>query len=59
MTRDIEFDQIYADGALTHWRAHYDQRTDMLVRGVWTGACDGTFAALRSTPPRKGTPGAL
>ena len=59
VSREIEFDQIYGDGAVTHWRAHYNQHTDTLVRGVWTGACDGTFTGVRSTPAKKGIPGAL
>ena len=47
MTQEINFDQVYSDGEVTHWRALYDHRTDAMVNGVWTGACDGTFTGVR------------
>lgn len=59
VTREMKFDQVYSDGAVTHWRGFYDQRADALVNGVWTGACDGTFLGTRCTPAKEGTADAL
>ena len=44
----LVFDQVYTDGAVTHWRAEYDRETDALVRGMWTGACNGSFGGVRT-----------
>ena len=43
----VAFDQMYADGAITHWAARYDAERDMLVDGQWSGECDGAFEGTR------------
>ena len=47
-TRRVSFDQVYSDGAVTRWEARYDEESDTLVDGKWSGECDGTFVASRA-----------
>ena len=46
-TGSVSFDQIYADGDITHWEARYDYGSQLLADGNWSGECDGKFIATR------------
>jgi len=52
----VVFDQVYFDGATTTWRARYHLTLDMLVEGLWTGECEGTFQARRRSSSGCGSP---
>ena len=52
----VAFDQVYADGATTRWRARYDAENEMLVQGRWTGECEGTFEATRKVEEKTPDP---
>ena len=49
----IRFEQHYSDGVITHWAARYDEDSDLLVQGIWSGACKGSFVAQRRMQPEK------
>ena len=54
-TYHVAFNQVYSDGAVTHWKSTYSPESDMLVVGRWEGDVSGTFQARRRQPEPQGT----